>query len=88
MTAAAEQVLETIKTLPKAELQEVWQRISETLQGEPRARSVDSADQMQLLHSLYGRFAGGTSLDRLLEERAKDRAQDDSKLHRLSRRHA
>ena len=87
MTVTAERVLAEIKALPPTELREVWQGISLAL-SEPTTTPTSSAQgALQVVHSLYGRFAGGKSNVHLLQERARDRAREDDKLCRLSGKH-
>ena len=88
MTVTAERVLAEIKALPPTELREVWQGLSLAL-SEPTTTPTSSAQgALQVVHSLYGRFAGGQSHVHLLQERARDRAREEDKLHRLSSEHA
>jgi hypothetical protein len=88
MTVTAERVLAEIKALPPAELREVWQGLSLTLSEPATAPTLSAQRALQIVHSLYGRFAGGKSVVHLLQERARDRAREEDKLHRLSRKHA
>jgi len=88
MTATAERVLAEIKALPPAELREVWQEFSRVLTEPTPAPTLGSQVALEIVHSLYGRFAGGNSLVHLLQNRARDRAREEDKLRRLSRKHA
>jgi hypothetical protein len=88
MTVTAERVLAEIKALPPAELREVWQGLSLTLSEPATAPTLSAQCALQIVHSLYGRFAGGKSVVQLLQERARDRVHEEDKLHRLSRKHA
>ena len=86
MTAMAERVLEEIKTLPHADLREIWQRLSDALNDAAPAPAGDEREALEAVHSLYGRFAGGDLLAHLLQERARDRAREDEQLRRHSSR--
>jgi hypothetical protein len=88
MTAAAEQVLEKAMTLPASDLRAVWQCLSENVSRAAPSLPGNGEDALAAVHSLYGRFAGGDSLVRLLQERARDRDREHDKLGRLSLRHA
>jgi hypothetical protein len=82
MTAAAERVLEEIKTLPPADLRAVWQYLSEVLNNPAPALAGDERAALEAARSLYGRFAGGEMLVHLLQERARDRGREDEQLRR------
>ena len=83
MTATAEHVLEEIRTLSVDEKREIWRQISHILDQTNLAVKGEQ-DALEAVHSLYGRFAGGGMLTRLLQERARDRAREETKRHRMS----
>ncbi|MBI2928397.1 MAG: hypothetical protein HYY24_22235 [Verrucomicrobia bacterium] len=87
MTTTAERLVEELGKLPPAELREVWQRVGPACDNGPSAPPPDQRAALEVVHSLYGRFAGGNSLVHLLQERARDRAREEVELRRLSRRH-
>jgi len=86
MTAAAEKVLEEIKTLPPAALRVVWQHLSAVLNKAAPAQAGAAQESLEAVHSLYGRFAGGEMLVHLLQERTRDRAREEEQLRRHSSR--
>ena len=86
MTTTAERLVEELGKLPPAELREVWQRVGPAPDNGATSPPSDDRAALEVVHSLYDRFAGGNSLVRLLQERARDRAREEEKLRRLSRR--
>jgi hypothetical protein len=92
MTATAERLLREIKSLPPADVRAVWEhmgRLMEASADTPPQPPVHSTTEQALraLEALDGRFAGARLLDRLLEERQRDRLREESQLaERRSRR--
>ena len=71
-TMGERQVTELGK-LPRAELREVWQRVGLAPADAVAPSGSDERAALEAVHALYGRFAGGNMLVRLLQERARDR---------------
>ena len=88
MTATAERLVNELTQLPPADLREVWQRVGPLPANGTPAPAADERAALEAVHSLYGRFAGGNLLVRLLQDRARDRALEEEQLRRyLSRQH-
>jgi hypothetical protein len=73
MSPKAQAILEEIKSLPPAELQDVCVGIRRL-----EARRQEWEEQQEKLREMQSRHAGRGLLDRLLEERAKERARGAS----------
>jgi hypothetical protein len=87
MTIIAERLVEELGKLPPAELREVSRRVGLACANAPSVPSLGQRTALEVVHSLYGRFAGRNSLVHLLRERARDRAREEVELRRLSRRY-
>ncbi len=85
MTAMAEHVLQEIKTLPPADLRQVWARVSHRLAelnlppGTPPAEVSDEEFQ-GALDELTGGTAGNNLTDLLLAERRRDREREQAEV--------
>jgi len=71
VSGTVQTVMEQVRALPPDELQEVATQISEL-----QARRHGWEEQKTRLREMQGRHAGRGLLNRLLEERAKERARD------------
>jgi hypothetical protein len=86
MTATAERMLEEIRTLPPPDLRVVWQEINNLvvkLEPPPRltpAPKHSRQEVMDALDRLTGCTAGSNSLQRLLEDRQRDRDREEAEL--------
>jgi hypothetical protein len=85
MTAAAEDILQHLKTLPHGELREIYAQVGNLLIETPAANAsegerFDSAKAKAALNALDGKFAGEGLTDQLLQERAKDRLREQAQL--------
>jgi phosphoenolpyruvate synthase/pyruvate phosphate dikinase len=86
MTATAERVLEEIKSLPEGDLRVVWREVTElvtkqdpTLRITPAPRR--SREEVIAALDRLACIAGGVgSLQHLLDERARDFAQEEGQL--------
>ena len=93
MTATAERVLQDIKRLPAADLRELWRLVSQ-LVVEKNSPPLSPAPQVSdeefaaALDEVTGCTAGSHSLDRLLEERRQDLAQEQAGLDARARERA
>jgi len=89
MTAAAEQVLREIKSLPPDDLLAVWEQAKRLVDQVPIGPAPAEAaaapdDVLDAIRSLYGCFKGRGLSAALLRERARERArervQDETRL--------
>ena len=87
VTATAERLVEELAKLPPAELREIWQRVGVVPEKGVPAHTPDERVALEVVHSLYGRFADGNMLVHLLQERARDRAREDEQLRRYPSGH-
>src|SRR5438477_4099543 len=92
MTATAERVLRDIRSLPANELRTVWQQVNSLvaeLDAPPVVQPPESTPEQfrAAIKSLHGCCKGNNSLQRLLDERARERDQEEAELQAyLSRR--
>ena len=70
MSTTAAAILDQIKTLPKAEQQEVLAGVTQL-----QARRGEWEKQQTKLRAMQARHAGSGLLSRLLDERAKERSR-------------
>jgi hypothetical protein len=83
MTATAERVLQDIRTLPTADLREVWQQVSQLVaeQSSPPVSTpppVSTQEFEAALEEVTGCTAETGSLERLLTERRREAAQEQA----------
>jgi len=83
MSTTAERLAAELGRLAPAELEEVWQRFGIPPAAAQQERTSDERANLEAIHALYGRFAGGSLMTRLLQERSRDRAREDEQLRRL-----
>ena len=89
MSTKAQAILEEIQGLPPAELRELWKQIkriaaeSETLSS-PTVRVSDGEFQAAL-EEVTGCTAGSNGLQRLLDDRRRDRERDEAWLEARKR---
>lgn len=95
MTAAAERVLEEIKTLAPPEMRAVWERLTQMVHRvgsaapPAEAPAFDRTAAQAALDALDGKFTGSQMHQLLLEDRAQDRLREQDRLeHNLASRRA
>lgn len=82
MSAKAQAILDEIRALPPLELHELWQQISRMASGageipSPVAQASDDEFEAALTE-VIGCTAGSGGLQRLLEDRRRDRERDEA----------
>lgn len=89
MSTKAQAILEEIKALPPPEFQAVWQQFQEMAAavGAGSSREAQVADEEfdAALAEVTGCTAGSSGLQRLLEDRRRDRERDEAWLEARKR---
>ena len=89
MTTKTQMVLEEIKSLPPQEFQTLWEQVSrmaaETEKPSSPAARVPDEEFEAALDEVTGCTVGSNSLQRLLDDRRRDREHDEARLEARKR---
>jgi hypothetical protein len=89
MSTKALAILEEIQGLPPAELRELCQQINRiTTEMEKLSASVSDEEFEAALNEVTGCTSGSNALQRLLEDRQRDRERDQTLVETRQREHA
>jgi hypothetical protein len=87
MTATAERLLAEIKTLPPSDINELCESVAHLANSVTVATRPPQDKALHAIRASYGLFAGAGLTQKLLEERAIERAREEAaaELHRTRR---